>query len=89
SLSGLTGGLPEGKINTLKWFLPAVGATWDFNGHEEVYFNVQKNLRQYQAYLAGGGGPWFTGSQAAFNAFATDGKPESSWTYEAGLRTHR
>lgn len=89
SLSGLTGGLPEGKINTLKWFLPAVGATWDFNGHEEVYFNVQKNLRQYQAYLAGGGGPWFTGSQTAFNAFANDGKPESSWTYEAGLRTHR
>jgi outer membrane receptor protein involved in Fe transport len=89
SLSGLTGGLPEGKINTLKWFLPAVGATYDFNGHEEVYFNVQKNLRQYQAYLAGGGGPWFTGSQTAFNAFANDGKPESSWTYEAGLRTHR
>lgn len=89
SLSGLTGGLPVGKINTLKWFLPAVGATWDFNGHEEAYFNVQKNLRQYQAYLAGGGGPWFTGSQTAFNAFATDGKPESSWTYEAGLRTHR
>jgi iron complex outermembrane recepter protein len=89
SLSGLTGGLPEGKINTLKWFLPAVGATWDFNGHEEAYFNVQKNLRQYQAYLAGGGGPWFTGSQTAFNAFANDGKPESSWTYEAGLRTRR
>lgn len=89
SLSGLTGGLPEGKINTLKWFLPAIGATYDFNGHEQVYFNVQKNLRQYQAYLAGGGGPWFTGSQAAFNAFANDGKPESSWTYEAGLRTHR
>jgi hypothetical protein len=89
SLSGLTGGLPEGKINTLRWFLPAVGATYDFNDTEQVYFNVQKNLRQYQAYLAGGGGPWFTGSQAAFNAFATDGQPESSWTYEGGVRTKR
>jgi outer membrane receptor protein involved in Fe transport len=89
SLSGLAGGLPEGKINTLRWFLPAVGATYDFNGHEQFYFNVQKNLRQYQAYLAGGGGPWFTGSQAAFDAFAQEGKPESSWTYEAGLRTRR
>ena len=89
SLSGLTGGLPQGKIDTQNWFLPAVGATWDFNGHEQVYFNAQKNLRQYQAYLAGGGGPWFTGSQAAFDAFATEGKPESSWTYEAGLRTNR
>jgi iron complex outermembrane recepter protein len=89
SLSGLTGGLPQGKIDTKRWFLPAVGANYDFNGHEQLYFNVQKNLRQYQAYLAGGGGPWFTGSQAAFDAFATDGKPESSWTYEAGFRTNR
>jgi outer membrane receptor protein involved in Fe transport len=89
SLSGLTGGLPQGKINTLNWFLPAVGATYDFNGHEQLYFNIQKNLRQYSAYLAGGGGPWFTGSQAAFDAFADEGKPESSWTYEGGLRTSR
>ncbi len=89
SLSGLSGGLPQGRINTLRWFLPAFGATYDLNGHEQVYFNVQKNLRQYQAYLAGGGGPWFTGSQAAFDAFAREGKPESSWTYEGGLRTHR
>jgi outer membrane receptor protein involved in Fe transport len=89
SLSGLTGGLPQGKINTFNWFLPAFGASYDFNGHEQVYFNVQKNLRQYSAYLAGGGGPWFTGSQAAFDAFATQGKPETSWTYEAGLRTNR
>ncbi|WP_031341986.1 TonB-dependent receptor [Novosphingobium lindaniclasticum] len=88
SLGGTTA-LPQGKINTRNWFLPAFGATYDFNGHEQVYFNVQKNLRQYQAYLAGGGGPWFTGSQAAFDAFAEEGKPETSWTYEAGLRTNR
>ncbi len=89
SLSGLTGGLPEGSINTKNWFLPAFGATYDLTGNEQVYANVQKNLRQYSAYLAGGGGPWFTGSQTAFNAFATDGKPESSWTYEAGVRSRR
>lgn len=89
SLSGLAGGLPQGRINTLRWFLPAIGATYDVNGSEQVYFNVQKNLRQYQAYLAGGGSPWFTGSQSAFDAFAKDGRPESSWTYEAGVRTNR
>ncbi|MDK2760576.1 MAG: TonB-dependent receptor plug domain-containing protein [Sphingopyxis sp.] len=88
SLGGTTA-LPQGKINTKQWFLPAIGATYDFNGHEEIYFNVQKNMRQYQAYLAGGGGPWFTGSQAAFDAFAAQGKPETSWTYEAGLRVRR
>lgn len=89
SLSGLAGGLPQGKINTLRWFLPAVGATYDVTEHEQLYFNIQKNLRQYQAYLAGGGGPWFTGSQSAFDAFADQGKPESSWTYEGGLRSRR
>lgn len=89
SLSGLAGGLPQGRINTLRWFLPAVGATVDITSHEQIYANAQRNLRQYQAYLAGGGGPWFTGSQAAFDAFAQRGKPETSWTYEGGLRTSR
>lgn len=90
SLSGLTGNLPSGRINTEEWFLPSVGATYDFNGHEQVYFNVQKNVRQFMAYLGGGSlSPWFTGSQAAFNAFRDQGKPETSWTYEAGVRTKR
>ncbi len=88
SLGGTTA-LPQGSINTKNWFLPAVGASYDINGSESVYFNVQKNLRQFQAYLAGGGGPWFTGSQAAFDTFATQGRPETSWTYEAGVRTSR
>ena len=90
SLSGLSGGLPSGRIDTLRWFLPSVGATYDFNGHEQVYFSVQKNLHQYMTYLGGGSlSPWFTGSQAAFNAFKQEGRPETSWTYEAGFRTHR
>ena len=89
SLSGLTGNLPSGKINTTEWFLPAVGATYDINGSEKLYGNAQKNLHQFMAYTAGGLSPWFTGSQAAFDAFAAQGKPESSWTYEAGLRSRR
>lgn len=90
SLSGLTGNLPSGRINTQNWFLPSLGATYDLNGHEQLYFNVQKNLHQYMAYLGGGSlSPWFTGSQTAFDTFAKQGKPETSWTYEAGVRTHR
>ncbi|WP_294047171.1 TonB-dependent receptor [Sphingomonas sp.] len=90
SLSGLTGGLPSGRIRTLNWFLPAVGATYDVNGHEQLYFNVQKNLHQFMTYLGGGSiSPWFTGSQAAFNAVAQQGRPETSWTYDAGVRTRR
>ena len=90
SLSGLSGGLPHGRIDTERWFLPTVGVTWDFNGHEQLYAHVQKNVRQYMVYLGGGSlSPWFTGSQSAFDAFASQGKPEESWTYEAGLRSHR
>lgn len=90
SLSGLTGGLPQGRINTLNWFLPAVGAKYALTGHEELYLNVQENLHQYMTYEGGGSlSPWFTGSQAAFNAFAQNGQPEKSWTYEVGLRTKR
>ena len=90
SLSGLSGGLPSGRINSLNWFLPAVGATYDLTSHEQLYFNVQKNLHQFMTYLGGGSlSPWFTGSQSAFNAFAQQGRPETSWTYEAGLRTKR
>ena len=87
---GLSGGLPSGTIDTLNWFLPAVGATYDATGHEQLYFNVQKNLHQFMTYLGGGSlSPWFTGSQAAFDAVRQQGKPETSWTYEAGLRTRR
>ena len=89
SLSGLTGNLPSGKINTREWFLPAVGATYDLTASEKVYVNAQKNLHQFMAYTAGGLSPWFTGSQAAFDAFAAQGQPETSWTYEAGLRSRR
>ena len=91
SLSGLgAGGLPQGRINTTKWFLPAFGAKYDLTAHEQLYINVQKNLRQYMTYLGGASlSPWFTGSQSAFNSFATQGKPEESWTYEIGLRTKR
>jgi outer membrane receptor protein involved in Fe transport len=90
SLSGLNGGLPSGTIDTKQWFLPAVGATYDLTDNEQVYFNVQKNMRQYMVYLGGGSlSPWFSGSQSAFDAFRDQGRPETSWSYEAGLRTHR
>ena len=90
SLSGLTGNLPSGRINTLNWFLPSVGATYDFNGHEQLYVSAQKNLRQFMDYEGGGSlSPWFTGSQAAFDAVKAQGRPETSYTYEGGLRTRR
>ena len=78
---------PTGKINTTRGFLPQVGATYNLNEHEQVFVSAQKNLRQYINYIAGGFSPWSLGSQAAFELFKQTVKPETSWTYEAGIRS--
>lgn len=89
SLPGSSSALPEGEINTKRWFLPAIGAKWDVTGHEQLYVNVQKNLRQFQPYGAGGVTPWSSGSQSAFDNLKNNGRPETAWTYEVGFRTSR
>jgi iron complex outermembrane receptor protein len=81
--------LPSGKISTHEGFLPQVGAIWDATEHEQVFVNVQKNLRQFVTYGAGGLSPWSLGSQAAFDLFKKTVNPETSWTYELGLRSRR
>ena len=89
SLPGSSSALPEGEINTKRWFLPAIGAKWNFTDHEQLYVNVQKNLRHFQPYGGGGVTPWSSGSQAAFDNLKNEGRPETAWTYEVGFRTSR
>jgi hypothetical protein len=80
--------LPTGEIDTLVPFLPQVGAVWDFTSNDQLFFNVQKNVRQFITYGASGLSPWSLGSQAAFNQFKATAQPETSWTYETGVRGH-
>ncbi len=84
---------PSGTIVSNDGFLPQFGAVWDVTTHEQVFANIQKNLRQFIPYGAGsnfyGSSPWSLGSQAAFNLFKQNVEPEHSWTYEAGVRSHR
>ena len=84
---------PSGKIRSDEWFLPQAGALWDPTEHEQVFVNVQKNLRQFIPYGAGsnfyGFSPWSLGTQAAFELFKQTVHPETSWTYELGARTRR
>ncbi len=84
---------PTGSITSDNWFLPEVGATWDVSKTEQLFFNIQKNLRQFIPYGAGsnfyGASPWSLGSQAAFDTFKKTAHPETSWTYEVGIRTQR
>ncbi|MEI9995438.1 MAG: TonB-dependent receptor [Rhizomicrobium sp.] len=84
---------PTGSITSDNWFLPQVGATWDATENEQVFVNVQKNMRQFVPYAAGsnfyGASPWSLGSQQAFDDFKATAHPETSWTYEIGVRSHR
>jgi iron complex outermembrane recepter protein len=84
---------PTGSLTSNDWFLPQVGAVWDATDNEQLFFNIQKNMRQFIPYAAGsnfyGASPWSLGSQDAFNVFKATAHPETSWAYEAGGRTHR
>ncbi|HLZ77752.1 MAG TPA: TonB-dependent receptor [Sphingomonas sp.] len=79
--------LPQGRISTSKAFLPQVGGVWEVTGHDQVFFNVQKNMRQFQTSAAASLSPFALGSQGAFDLFKQTVKPETSWTYEVGART--
>jgi iron complex outermembrane recepter protein len=87
------GDFPTGTITTTKAFLPQFGAVWDVTDHEQLFANIQENVRQFIPYSQGGGfygtSPWSLANQAAFNLFKSTVQPETSWTYEAGVRTHR
>jgi iron complex outermembrane receptor protein len=84
---------PTGSITSNNWFLPQAGLTWDATESEQVFVNVQENMRQFVPYAAGsnfyGASPWSLGSQQAFDTFKSTAHPERSWTYEAGLRSSR
>ena len=86
AIGGGSKGLPEGRIDTRKWFLPQAGARWDLSSSDQLFANVQKNLRQFVTYGAGGNSPWSLASQPAFDYFKATAKPETSATYELGLR---
>ncbi|MRW89436.1 TonB-dependent receptor plug domain-containing protein [Duganella sp. FT80W] len=79
--------LPVGTIDTKKWFLPQIGGRWDITAQDQAFFNVQKNMRQFVTYGGGGVSPWSLSNQAAFDLFKKTAKPETSITYEAGLRS--
>lgn len=84
---------PTGEITSNYWFLPQAGLLWEATDTEQVFVNVQENLRQFVPYAAGsnfyGSSPWSLGSQAAFDTFKNTAHPERSWTYEVGIRSSR
>lgn len=74
-----------GELETSDSFVPQVGARWKMTDSEEIFASYAENLG---ALRAGVGGPFAT-SQAVFDTFADSLQPESSQTFEAGVRTVR
>jgi iron complex outermembrane recepter protein len=89
AISGGSTALPQGEIVTRKWFLPQFGALWDLPGQDQLFLNIQKNLRQFITYGAGAPSPWSLANQPAFDLFRNTAEPETSVTYELGARGRR
>lgn len=79
--------VPGGTVSAVKPFLPSFGALWNFTPNEQWFANIQQNMRAFQATGYGNATPWGATSQQAFDHFAANGKPETSWTYETGIRS--
>lgn len=89
AINGGSVALPEGSITTKAWFLPQFGAVWRLPNQDQVYVNVQKNLRQFITYGAVGASPWSLNSQSAFELFKRTAESETAISFETGLRTRR
>ncbi|MBS1075232.1 TonB-dependent receptor [Gluconobacter sp. Dm-73] len=76
-----------GTIPSYKPFLPAFGALWNVTQHEQLFANIQENMNSFAATGYGSTSPWAVSDQADFEKFKRSGKPETSWTYETGIRT--
>lgn len=89
AIAGGSSALPVGKIITKEWFLPQLGVIWDLPSKDQAFVNIQRNVRQFVTYGAVGASPWSLASQSAFDLFKNTAKPETSLTYEAGIRGRR
>jgi iron complex outermembrane receptor protein len=83
--TNIIGSRSAGELEAKDNFMPQVGARWKLTGTEEVFGSYTENLA---AFRAGVSGP-FSASQSAFNLFADDLEPETSDTFEIGVRTSR
>jgi iron complex outermembrane recepter protein len=79
-----TGANPAaGNISSSDWFLPQAGLVWRVGGESELFANYTENRRAFTS--AATSGPFST-TQAGFDAIRDDIKPETSKTFEGGVR---
>lgn len=79
----VTGANKTGTIEAEENFLPQVGLVYDITDEAQVFASYSRNMRAFPS--SGTSGP-FSASQAGFEAIKDSLKPETSDTYELGLR---
>ncbi|MCX7282846.1 MAG: TonB-dependent receptor [Novosphingobium sp.] len=72
-----------GSLKVEDWFQPHVGLNYKFDNALEAFAGFTQVTRAFQASTTGGP---FSSTQQGFDAIRDTIKPESSDTYEAGLR---
>jgi iron complex outermembrane receptor protein len=79
----LVGSLAEGKIGAKDWFQPQAGIVFHVTPQAEIFADYKENMRAFVSSATTGP---FSTSQAGFNAIQGTLKPETSKTYEGGVR---
>ncbi|WP_368039970.1 TonB-dependent receptor [Sphingomonas bacterium] len=80
------GPLASGRIGATDWFQPQVGAVFHAGPMVEVFADYTQNMHAFVSALTAGP---FSTTQVGFNALLGNLKPETSRTYEGGLRFHQ
>ena len=76
---------PQGKIDATDWFQPTAGFAVELSPEAEIYGGFSQVTRAFASATTTGP---FSTNQAGFDAIRSNLKPETSDTFEAGLRFH-
>ncbi len=79
----ISGGRTAGDLSVEDWFQPHVGVNYDFGGGLEAFAGFTSVTRAFVSSTTSGP---FSSTQTGFDAIKPFLKPESSNTYEAGIR---
>ena len=77
------GGFPQGRIKVEDWFQPHAGAVYELADRVEMFAGFTQATRAFASATTTGP---FSTNQTGFNAIRNTLKPETSNTYELGLR---
>jgi len=81
----LVGDRAAGNLSVKKSFLPQAGVSYALNSNDELFASASKNMRAFQP---GVDGP-FSQTAAGYRLGAANLKPETSVSYDLGLRFKR